>query len=106
MKTLLKHVEAALLLGVIGALPIAAAAQVTNYSPVTDARLQNPEKENWLMYRGNYAGWGFSPLDKINAGNVAKLTPAWTSVRAWRKDTSRRRWSTTASCSSARRRTR
>jgi alcohol dehydrogenase (cytochrome c) len=78
MKPLWKHVEAALLLGVIGALPIAAQAQVKSYSPVTDARLQNPEKENWLMYRGNYAGWGFSPLDKINTGNVAKLTPVWT----------------------------
>src|SRR5258708_4655959 len=78
MKPLWKHVEAALLLGMIGALPIAVEAQVSSYSPVTDARLQNPEKENWLMYRGNYAGWGFSPLDKINTGNVAKLTPAWT----------------------------
>src|SRR5260370_42566858 len=78
MKPLWKHVEAALLLGVIGVLPIAAEAQVMNYSPVTDARLQNPEKENWLMYRGNYAGWGFSPLEKINTGNVAELTPSWT----------------------------
>jgi alcohol dehydrogenase (cytochrome c) len=73
-----KRVKAALVIGVIGALPIAAGAQVSNYSAVTDARLQNPERENWLMYRGNYAGWGYSPLDKINAGNVAKLTPVWT----------------------------
>ena len=70
MKSRWKNISAALLFGVIGVLPIAANAQVKNYTPVTDARLLSPEKENWLMYRGNYAGWGFSPLDKINVGNV------------------------------------
>jgi len=58
--------------------PIAAAiAAPATYSPVTDARLQKPEPGNWLMYRGNYNGWGYSPLDKINAGNVGKLQLAW-----------------------------
>ena len=47
------------------------------YSPVTDARLQNPEARNWLSTRGNYAGWGYSPLDKINEKNVAKMGLAW-----------------------------
>jgi alcohol dehydrogenase (cytochrome c) len=47
------------------------------YTPVTDARLANPESGNWLHYRGNYGGWGYSPLDKINAGNVGKLELAW-----------------------------
>lgn len=47
------------------------------YPSVTDARLQNPEPENWLQYRANYAGWGYSPLAKINQGNVAKLGLAW-----------------------------
>lgn len=47
------------------------------YTPVTDARLVSPEAGNWLQYRGNYAGWGYSPLDKIHAGNVGKLTLAW-----------------------------
>ena len=35
----------------------------TAYSPVTDARLKNPEPENWLMLRGNYQGWMYSPLE-------------------------------------------
>ncbi len=48
------------------------------YSPVTDARLLNPEPENWLQWRGNYAGWTYSPLDQINTSNVAELTPVWT----------------------------
>jgi len=58
-------------------LPMLAAAQ-GSYSPVTDQRLVQPEAGNWLMIRGNYQGWGYSPLDKINAGNVKKLTPVWT----------------------------
>lgn len=45
---------AALLLGIVGLAPAVAGAQVMNYSPVTDARLMNPEPQNWLMYRANY----------------------------------------------------
>ncbi len=48
------------------------------YSPVTDARLVNPEPENWLMYRRTYNGWGYSPLDQITSENVKRLTVAWT----------------------------
>jgi alcohol dehydrogenase (cytochrome c) len=44
---------------------------------VTDARLLRPEPDNWLMYRGNYAGWGFSALHQINAANVHRLKLAW-----------------------------
>ena len=67
-----------LLAGLAAALPaLAAQAQAGNYNPVTDARLINPEPSNWLQYRGNYGGWGYSPLDKINAGNVGKLQLAW-----------------------------
>jgi alcohol dehydrogenase (cytochrome c) len=69
-------------------LPIAVAAMLTisaahadnglpAYTPVTDARLSNPEPGNWLQYRGNYGGWGYSPLDKINDKNVGKLKLAW-----------------------------
>jgi alcohol dehydrogenase (cytochrome c) len=58
-------------------LPAQADTALGPYAPVTDARLANPEPGNWLQYRGNYAGWGYSPLDKINAGNVGKLKLAW-----------------------------
>jgi alcohol dehydrogenase (cytochrome c) len=53
------------------------AAHSADYSPVTDARLANPEARNWLMTRGNYQGWSYSTLDQINVGNVKKLTPVW-----------------------------
>ena len=57
----------------VALLPMAAVA----YSPVTDARLTNPEPENWLQIRGNYQGWMYSPLDQINTTNVKHLTPVW-----------------------------
>ncbi len=54
-------------------------AQVSpaNYNPVSDARLVNPEPHNWLSYRGNLEGWGYSPLNEITADNVAELQPVW-----------------------------
>jgi alcohol dehydrogenase (cytochrome c) len=30
------------------------------------------------MYRGNYAGWGYSTLDEITTRNVGELEPVWT----------------------------
>jgi alcohol dehydrogenase (cytochrome c) len=46
-------------------------------SPVTDAMLAKPAAADWLTRRGNFAGWGFSTLDQINAGNVGRLQLAW-----------------------------
>ena len=65
----------ALLLGLLPAVLVAQSPM--SYSPVTDSRLLNPEPHNWLMYRGNYQGWGYSPLDKITPQNVKKLAPVW-----------------------------
>ena len=41
--------------------------------PVTDATLAKPAADDWLMRRGNFAAWGFSALDQINARNVGRL---------------------------------
>jgi alcohol dehydrogenase (cytochrome c) len=88
--TLARHFRILVAVCSIGLLPVVAAAQGTqhygpvaaqgiqNYRPVTDARLINPEPENWLMYRGTYNSWGFSPLNKINTTNVKRLMPLWT----------------------------
>ncbi len=54
-------------------LPLSANA----YDTVTDARLRAPEPSNWLQYRGNYAGWGYSELDGIDRVNVAQLASVW-----------------------------
>jgi alcohol dehydrogenase (cytochrome c) len=61
----------------LAALP-ATAQNITSYEPVTEARLLKPEPENWLHYRGNFEGWGYSPLGKITPGNVRNLKPVWT----------------------------
>ena len=53
------------------------AQQRDAYTPVTDARLLDPEPHNWLMYRRTYDGWGYSPLDQITAQNVGTLVPTW-----------------------------
>ena len=57
---------------------LAFSALAAEYSPVSDARLSNPEPENWLMYRGSYDSRGYSPLNQINIGNVKRLKPLWT----------------------------
>src|ERR1700674_5594889 len=56
---------------------VAGSAYAADYTPVTDARLANPEPENWLMTRGGYKGWSYSPLNQINTGNVKNLVPVW-----------------------------
>jgi alcohol dehydrogenase (cytochrome c) len=53
-------------------------AQLLSTRPVSAERLKNPEPENWLMYRGNYASWGYSPLDQVRRENVSRLAPLWT----------------------------
>src|SRR5215510_8493526 len=50
---------------------------VENYVPVTDAMLRAPKPEDWLLFRGNYQGWGYSPLEQINKQNVKGLQLVW-----------------------------
>jgi alcohol dehydrogenase (cytochrome c) len=76
-KKILSATLAAALAGGLGTLA-ATAGEVSNYSPVTQQRLENPEPGNWLLYRHSYNGQGFSPLKQINTENVASLTPVWT----------------------------
>src|SRR5579875_2979527 len=65
-------------IGILGTFALAGlAADLSNYTPVTDSRLSNPEPENWLLIRRTYNGWGYSPLDQINRDNVKNLVPVW-----------------------------
>ena len=45
--------------------------------PVTDAELENPSPDDWLMWRRTLDGWGYSPLDQINRENVGDLRMVW-----------------------------
>src|SRR5260370_5457600 len=65
----------ALSAGLVSAQP--ALAQTTTYPIVTDARLEQPDAGDWLMYRRTYDGSGFSPLKQITSSNVSHLTLAW-----------------------------
>ena len=53
-------------------------AQVEGLTPVTDAELENPAPDDWLMWRRTLDGWGYSPLDQIHRGNVDQLRMVWT----------------------------
>tara|TARA_B100001971_G_scaffold204698_1_gene221165 strand:- start:2524 stop:4281 length:1758 start_codon:yes stop_codon:yes gene_type:complete len=48
------------------------------FVPVTDAMLQAPAPEDWLMWRRTPDGWGYSPLDQITRENVGELRMVWT----------------------------
>lgn len=47
------------------------------YRPLTQNMLNNPNPEDWLMWRGGYNNWGYSPLDQIDRDNVSGLQLAW-----------------------------
>jgi alcohol dehydrogenase (cytochrome c) len=50
---------------------------IAKYAPVTDAMLKNPPAGEWLIGRGNYQSWSYSPLTQINTGNVKHLRLQW-----------------------------
>ena len=52
-------------------------APLSKLTPVTDEMLANPPASDWLMWRRTYNGWGFSPLDQVNKGNVKDLQMVW-----------------------------
>ncbi len=82
-------------LGVRGALLVAAAVSVgaplpagaqaespAAFVPVTDAMFEDPAPGDWLTWRRTPDGWGYSPLDQVDAGNVGELRLAWTRALA------------------------
>ena len=54
-----------------------AQAPADEFVPVTDAMLQDPAPEDWPMWRRTLDGWGYSPLDQIDRGNVGDLRMVW-----------------------------
>ena len=53
------------------------AAQIDDFSPVTDEMLRSPAPGDWVNWRGTANAWGFSPLDEITTDNVGQLQLAW-----------------------------
>lgn len=65
----------ALLLVSLGQTP---EGQFSDFIPVTDAMLQSPSPDDWLMWRRTLDGWGYSPLAQITRENVDQLQMVWT----------------------------
>ena len=55
----------------------AVSAQDSDFVPVTDAVLENPDPGDWLRWRRDHSASGYSPLDQVNRQNVQKLALAW-----------------------------
>ena len=54
-----------------------ASAQTTDFKPVTEEMLANPDPADWLMISRTFDQHRFSPLNQINKGNVGQLRVAW-----------------------------
>jgi alcohol dehydrogenase (cytochrome c) len=54
------------------------APKITDFKPVTEAVLENPDAADWLMVSRTFDEQRFSPLKDINKSNVAQLRMAWT----------------------------
>ena len=55
-----------------------ATAQTTDFKPVTEEMLANPDPADWLMISRTFDQHRFSPLNQINKDNVGQLRMAWT----------------------------
>lgn len=51
--------------------------EVADFSPVTEKMLADPSASDWLSWRRTLDGHGYSPLQKVNRGNVNDLKLAW-----------------------------
>ena len=54
-----------------------AGAQDRDFTPVSDAVLQDPDPADWLNWRRTLDGWGYSPLDQVDQDNVGDLRLVW-----------------------------
>ena len=54
------------------------APKITDFKPVTEAVLENPDPGDWLMLSRTFDEQRFSPLKQINKDNVSQLRMAWT----------------------------
>jgi len=52
-------------------------SRLSALTPVTDEMLRRPPPGDWLIWRGNYAGLGYSALHQIDRHNAHSLQLAW-----------------------------
>ena len=51
--------------------------EITDFEPITEQELLDPDDGDWLIYRRTYDSQGYSPLDQIDRSNVDDLRLAW-----------------------------
>ena len=56
---------------------VTVAGEVKNYVPVTPEMLKNPPAGDWLIFRRNYQGHSYSPLNQVTTANVKNLQLQW-----------------------------
>src|SRR5687768_8100638 len=56
---------------------VTVAGEIQNYVPITDAMLQNPDPNDWLVIRHDQFASNYSTLNQITAANVGQLQLAW-----------------------------
>ena len=62
---------------VLSVFAMPAAAQMSEFKPVTEAMLANPDPADWLMISRTFDEHRFSPLNQINKSNAGQLRMAW-----------------------------
>jgi len=65
-----------LVIAALSGISLSAFAQ-SDFNPVTDEMLLNPDPADWLMINRTYDQQRFSPLEQINRDNVGRLGLAW-----------------------------
>lgn len=65
--------------GLVGSLvlPVPLLAQTRDFTPVTQAMLEQPAPGDWLMYSRTYDAQRYSPLTQIDTTNVGSLVLKW-----------------------------
>src|SRR5687767_14428122 len=53
------------------------AGEIKNYVPITDAMLEKPDANDWLVLRHDQFASNYSPLSQITAANAGQLQLAW-----------------------------
>ena len=56
---------------------VTAAGTIEGFVPVSEAMLRNPPQDDWLMVRGGYKAWSYSPLASITPATVGDLELVW-----------------------------
>lgn len=52
-------------------------AQSVAFTPIDSAVLQNPDRGEWLHWRGGQNAWGYSALEQIDINNVSQMQLVW-----------------------------